>query len=308
MDNDEDTYVGDVTQGCPTTVDCDDSDETTYPGAAEACDNVDNNCDGEVDEGCSAGVEDAPPNTSQEQAPLVPPNCELGDATFLDSAGTVADIASEGDSLFLSVSATSCENAEVSFIVLEYDGNDPLTGELLVDVVDDAAVALVLNGVAAVEWPVSYVDDELEYDAYGFEDSFPEYLLFAAIDREEGVIAANPSEILKVVAWGEGEVYSEEDLYDREAEVTRQPMLLTTLRRISLKLGIMTTAVRFFLAAKMRGLRMKGCETRLTLKVFLLNAGMVSAMMERARIPVLMIAREAMCRQLFLQSQSFLQR
>ncbi|MBI4154135.1 putative metal-binding motif-containing protein [Candidatus Woesearchaeota archaeon] len=220
VDNDEDTYVGDVTQGCPTTVDCDDSDETTYPGAAEACDNVDNNCDGEVDEGCSAGVEDAPPNTSQEQAPLVPPNCELGDATFLDSAGTVADIASEGDSLFLSVSATSCENAEVSFIVLEYDGNDPLTGELLVDVVDDAAVSLVLNGVAAVEWPVSYVDDELEYDAYGFEDSFPEYLLFAAIDREEGVIAANPSEILKVVAWGEGEFYTEEDLYYPPADVT----------------------------------------------------------------------------------------
>ncbi len=32
-------------------VDCDDSDAAIYPGAAEACDGLDNNCSGEVDEG-----------------------------------------------------------------------------------------------------------------------------------------------------------------------------------------------------------------------------------------------------------------
>jgi large repetitive protein len=32
--------------------DCDDGDETVYPGAMEICDGKDNNCDGQVDEGC----------------------------------------------------------------------------------------------------------------------------------------------------------------------------------------------------------------------------------------------------------------
>lgn len=33
--------------------DCDDSDETTYPGAPEICDDlIDNDCDGQTDEGC----------------------------------------------------------------------------------------------------------------------------------------------------------------------------------------------------------------------------------------------------------------
>ena len=31
-------------------VDCDDSDPTAYPGAVEICDELDNNCDGQIDE------------------------------------------------------------------------------------------------------------------------------------------------------------------------------------------------------------------------------------------------------------------
>jgi len=34
--------------------DCDDSDSAVYPGATEACDGKDNNCSGEVDEGCAS--------------------------------------------------------------------------------------------------------------------------------------------------------------------------------------------------------------------------------------------------------------
>jgi hypothetical protein len=40
-----------ITEGWVTTGnDCDDGDETTYPGASERCDRIDNDCDGDVDE------------------------------------------------------------------------------------------------------------------------------------------------------------------------------------------------------------------------------------------------------------------
>lgn len=55
-DSDGDGYA--VEGGCCGTVDCDDSDPDSYPGATETCDDgKDNNCDGSINEGCDCLAE-----------------------------------------------------------------------------------------------------------------------------------------------------------------------------------------------------------------------------------------------------------
>ena len=52
VDDDNDGYS--ENQG-----DCDDTDSTVYPGATEVCDGLDNDCNGQIDEGvCNAVVPD----------------------------------------------------------------------------------------------------------------------------------------------------------------------------------------------------------------------------------------------------------
>ncbi len=51
-DLDDDGYFAEP--GCGTAVDCDDLNTTVFPGAEELCDGLDNDCDGDADEGCPA--------------------------------------------------------------------------------------------------------------------------------------------------------------------------------------------------------------------------------------------------------------
>ncbi len=52
-DNDNDGYGTEGSQGCTNQgVDCNDNDNSIYPGATEACDNKNNDCDSQTDEGC----------------------------------------------------------------------------------------------------------------------------------------------------------------------------------------------------------------------------------------------------------------
>ncbi len=67
QDNDGDgfgsTNTGEAVGSLPGYVaepgDCNDGDNTIYPGAGEICDTIDNDCDGDTDEGCTTWYEDA---------------------------------------------------------------------------------------------------------------------------------------------------------------------------------------------------------------------------------------------------------
>lgn len=98
-DNDNDGYE-DISLGG---TDCNDDDDTVYPGAPETCDDRDEDCDGQVDEGTSCvdddgdGYSEADGDCDDENANSYPGAPELADGEDNDCDGIVDDGTEFGD-------------------------------------------------------------------------------------------------------------------------------------------------------------------------------------------------------------------
>ncbi|MBN1944502.1 MAG: hypothetical protein JW797_02450 [Bradymonadales bacterium] len=76
--------------------DCDDLNETAYPGAPEILDGVDNNCDGFTDEGLDPDPED-PPDEPEEMEPTIEEEPDAGDLPADVEMSDGPDMASDVD-------------------------------------------------------------------------------------------------------------------------------------------------------------------------------------------------------------------
>ncbi|MBT4174687.1 hypothetical protein HOC80_02250 [archaeon] len=120
--------------GCEAVSDCNDADATISPVATEACDSVDNNCDGVIDEGCTSECAiDSDCVTLYGTGYACSSgtcgysvDCLVSDSVYwLDTSGYEAETVGDGESLYAYVEGDgTCAGTLVSFDIYTYDGVD----------------------------------------------------------------------------------------------------------------------------------------------------------------------------------------
>jgi hypothetical protein len=93
VDADGDDYVDVLCSGD----DCDDTNPTAYPGATELCDDADNDCDGEIDEGVNVCGGTCPITTNTPGSPCDGEDADLCEDDVYECDGLNATVCSTGD-------------------------------------------------------------------------------------------------------------------------------------------------------------------------------------------------------------------
>ena len=146
--------------GFDETVDCDDQDPAVNPGAAEACDGVDNNCDGTVDEGFPSAAEYFPDEDGDgygDDAAVVV-SCEPVDG-LITQGGDCDDTNEEVNPLGIELCDGVDNNCDG-----EIDGDTAVDRDFFFLDADGDGYGITEGFIQACELPDGYADNDTDCD------------------------------------------------------------------------------------------------------------------------------------------------